>query len=92
MVGVIATSFQMVYARTVVFGVPDPTIAMLTRASLGTLGHSQASLPQSPVRVTAPFSWLLVCTRFCLCPLRVSLTSPMEVMSSSPTGLQGKIP
>ena len=35
MIGAMATSFQMVYARTVVFGVPDPTIAMLTHASPG---------------------------------------------------------
>ena len=55
MVGVMATSFQMVYARTVVFSVPDPTIAMLTLASPGD-SWTQASLPQSLVRVTAPFS------------------------------------
>ena len=35
MIGAMATSFQMVYARTVVFGVPDPTVAMLTHASPG---------------------------------------------------------
>ena len=90
MVGVMATSFQMVYARTVVFSVPDPTIAMLTLASPGD-SWTQASLPQSLVGVTAPFSWFLVCTRFCLCPLRVSFTSPMDVLLSNPTGLQGQI-
>ena len=30
-------------------------------------GHSQASLGQSLVE-SAPFSWVLVWTRFCLCP------------------------
>ena len=35
MVGVMATSFQMVYARTAVFSVTHPTIAMLTHASPG---------------------------------------------------------
>ena len=27
--------------------------------------------------VTAPFSWVLVCTKFCLCPLRVCFPSPV---------------
>ena len=27
--------------------------------------------------VTTPFSWVLVCTRFCLCPLRVCFPSPL---------------
>ena len=39
---------------------------------LETPGHSQARLGQSLVEsVSAPFSWVLVCTRFCLCPSRV---------------------
>ena len=29
-------------------------------------------------RVTAPFSWIPVCTRFCLCPPRVCFSSPPE--------------
>ena len=30
---------------------------------------------------TAPLSWVPVCTRFCLCPLRVSVSpSPMETL------------
>ena len=36
-----------------------------------TLEHSQAGLAPSPVGVTAPFPWVLVCTKFCLCPPRV---------------------
>ena len=28
--------------------------------------------------VTAPFSWVLGCTRFCLCPPRVCFRSPVE--------------
>ena len=35
-----------------------------------TPGHSRASLGQS-LAVTAPFSWVLVHTRFCLCPPRI---------------------
>ena len=30
----------------------------------------------------APFSWLLVCTRFCLCPPRVCFPSPVEVLQN----------
>ena len=30
--------------------------------------------------VTSPFSWVLVSTRFCLCPPRVSFSSPVEVL------------
>ena len=37
------------------------------------------------------FSWLLVHTRFCLCPPRVCFPSPVEVPWSNPTGLQSQI-
>ena len=30
--------------------------------------------------VTAPFSWILVCTKFCLCPPRVCFPSPVKVL------------
>ena len=30
--------------------------------------------------VTDPFSWLLVHTRFCLCPPRVCFPSPIEIL------------
>ena len=45
---------------------------------LKTPGHSQASLGQSLVEVTAPFSWVLVYTRFCLCPPRACFPSPVK--------------
>ena len=32
--------------------------------------------------VTAPFSWVLVSTRFCLCPPRISFPSPVQVRMS----------
>jgi len=41
--------------------------------------------------VTASFSLLLVHTRFCLCPPRVCLPSPVEVPQSNPSGLQTHI-
>ena len=41
---------------------------------------------------TAPFSCLLVHTRFCLCPPRVCFPCIMEIMLSNSTGLQCQIP
>ena len=32
--------------------------------------------------VTGPFSWVLMCTRFCLCLLRVCFPSPVQVLVS----------
>ena len=37
------------------------------------------------------FFWLLVCTRFSLCPARVCFPSPVEFLESNPTGLQSQI-
>ena len=42
--------------------------------------------------ITAPFSWVLMWTRFCLCPPRVFSPSPVEVLQSNPTCLQSQIP
>ena len=42
----------------------------LTQASARDSWHSWASLPD-PCGAIAPFSWVLVRTRFCLCPPRV---------------------
>ena len=39
---------------------------------------------------TAPFSWLLVCTRVCLCPPRVCFPSSVEVLESNPTSFQSQ--
>ena len=45
---------------------PPPTMAPLE-----TPGRARASVRQSLVGVSAPYSWVLVHTRFCLCPPRV---------------------
>ena len=42
--------------------------------------------------VIGPFSWVLVHTRFCLCPPRGCFPSPVDVLYSNPTGLQSQIP
>ena len=57
--------------HVLLYSVP-PTLqqATTTHASAETPGHSPESLGQSLVRVPAPFSWVLVHTRFCLCPPR----------------------
>ena len=41
-------------------------------ASTGDPQHPQVGLTQCSVWVTPPFLWDLVCTRFCLCPPRIS--------------------
>ena len=65
---------------TVVFRAPDPVA-----------GHCQPTSPPETPRhsfksgsvscgVTAPFSWVLVHTRFYLCPARACFPSPVEVL------------
>ena len=44
-----------------------PTHAASARDSRTIMGKSASAY----CRVTAPFSWVLLCTRFCLCPPRV---------------------
>ena len=51
---------------------------------------SWLSLAQSLVGATAHFSWVLVSTKFCLCPPRICFPSPAEVLYSNPTGLQSQ--
>ena len=42
--------------------------------------------------VTAPFSWVLVHTRFCLCPPRVCFSSPVELCNQIPLASKVKFP
>ena len=52
------------------------------------LTHSSTGDPQTltgksgsvSCGVTVPFSWVLVCTKYCLCPPRVCFWSPVEVL------------
>jgi len=51
---------------------PYPLSKLLpTNASTGDHPALAGGLVKFPVGVTAPFPWVLMCTRFCLCPLRV---------------------
>ena len=76
---IMVTSFKRSHACTATFSTPNPAVGhhdpRLCWRLLETPGNSQASLGQSPVGVTAPFSWVLVHTRFCLCPPRVCFQS-----------------
>ena len=53
----------------------------LTNTFTGDTWTLMESLGQSSCGVTAPFSWVLMHTRFCLCPPRVCL-SPQSCISS----------
>ena len=66
---IMATSIEMSHAT---LSAPNPAASHhRPTPPLETPGHSQACLGQSLMGVTAPFSWVLVCIRFYLCPPRV---------------------
>ena len=50
---------------------------LLTHASAGDSNTLTGKSESVSYGVTAPFSWVLVCTRFCLCPPRVYFPSPV---------------
>ena len=57
---------------------PRPCIRLpLTHASAGDSWTLTAKPGSIYFGVTTPLSWVLVCTRFCLCPLRICLPSPV---------------
>ena len=67
-----ATSFKGPHACTATLSAPNPAAGHHQPTPLlETPGHSQTSLGWSLVGVTAPFSWVMVHTTFCLCPPRV---------------------
>ena len=77
---------HIVSPRTVVFSAPDPTAGhcqptpLLETDSWTLIGKSGSV----PCVDTAPFSWLLVCTKFCLCHPRICFPSPVKVLSHWP--------
>ena len=69
---IMSTSFKSSHAGTATVSASSPAPGHHRPMPLPeTPGHSRASLGQSLVGVTVPFSWVLVCTRFCLGPPRV---------------------
>ena len=81
-------TFQITAAST-----PIPVVSLCwPRPPQETLQHQQVVLVQSPVGVTAPFLWVLVHTRFCLCPPKLeSLLSPILGKSYTQIPLAFKI-
>ena len=78
----VGTSFKRSYAYTVVFSAPDLTLQQATVDPVSdgdswTLTGKSGSVSCG---VIAPFSWVLVCKRFCFCPPRVCFPSPVEVL------------
>ena len=80
MVGVMATSFKRTYARTVVFSAltlqqatVDPRLHQRFLELTGKSGSVSCGY-------TAPLSWVLVLTCFCLCPPRVCFPSAVEAL------------
>ena len=81
MVGVMAvmvTSFKRTYASTVPLTLQQVMVnPRLHQRLLDTHRQVWLSLLGG---VTTPFSWVLVSTRLCLCPPRLCLPSPVEVL------------
>ena len=67
---------------------------LMTHASAGDPPVLAGGFVSVSCGVTAPFLWVLVHTKFCLCPpsLESVSYSPMELLQSNPTGFQGHIP
>ena len=78
---IMETSFKRTYAHTVGFSAPDASGRPL---SIHTSARDSQTLTGQSGSVssgdTAPFSCLLVHTRFCLCPPRVCFPSSAEVL------------
>ena len=71
-----ATSFKMPHVHTVALSAPD----YRPMPQLETPRHPLSKSDSSSFGVTSPFSLVLVCTRFCLCPPRVCFLNPVEVL------------
>ena len=71
--------------RTVLFSAPDPTAGPAGESWTLTGKYGSVSCG-----VTAPFSWVLVNTRFCLCPPRVCFSSPVEFCNQIPLAFKVK--
>ena len=78
---IMVNSFRRSHAHAATLSTPNPSASYhWPMPSLETPGHSTGKSGSVSCGVTAPFSWILVHTRFCLCPPRVwcpSLLSPV---------------
>ena len=78
--GVNGDSLQEGLCHTQVCSIQGPypcSRTTLDHASTGDTRTFPRKLWSVSSGVTAPFSWVLVCTRFCLCPPRVCFPSPV---------------
>ena len=83
---IMATSFKTSHACIATLSAPNPAAGHHgPMPPLETPGHSQASLAQSFVG-SAPFSWVLVHTKFC-CALQESVSQSCVSSGSSMVGL-----
>ena len=64
-------SFRRPHKGTAALSAPDPAAASATHASTRDSWALPGKSGSVSCGVDAPFSWVLVCTRFCLCPPRV---------------------
>ena len=83
------TSFKRSHAGTVALSAPNPTAGHHQPTLLPeTPGHSMGKSGSVSCLVTASFSWVLVCTSFCLCPPRVCFPQSSVNSGSSMVGLR----
>ena len=84
---IMETSFKRSCAGTAALSAPNPAAGHHQLTPLPeTPGHSQASLSQSPVGVTAPFSWVPVHTGS-VCTLLESVSQSCVSYGGSVVGL-----
>ena len=77
------TSFKRSHAATATFSASSPAAGHCQATPPPEMpGHSQTCLGQSLMGSLSPgsFSWILVCTSFCLCPPKVCFPSPVKVL------------
>ena len=85
---IMATSFKRFHACTTAHSVPSPAAGHLpTHPSPGDSWTLMGQSGSVSCGVTAPFSWVLVHIRFCLCPRRVLFPQSCVNSGSSMAGL-----
>ena len=73
---IMAKLFRRYYAGSTALMLPPYGRALPTHGSAGK-SCTFAKSGSVSCGITVPFSWVLACIRFCLCPSRVCFCSPM---------------
>ena len=68
---IMVTSFKRSYANTGVLSASNPAASLPTHAFTADSWTLTAKTGSVSCGVIAPFSWVLVCIRFCLIPPRI---------------------